>query len=230
VVGVLVLRPDLGVPLLPIHLLWVNLLTDGAPAVALGVDPVDDGVLRRPPRSHTQRLLDRDHWLRLLARGATLASGPLLAATVVARQLDLGTSATRTLSLTVLVVAHLLYALVLGRFRWRTVVPLAVAGGLALHLAAVLLPAGRDLLGLHALPPVTWPWCWCWAVSRSSPSTCSPAAGPASDRAATGPGGRARDPGAGSRGRRQQPSTVSQGRRSLRCRALGRGRRAASHG
>jgi len=157
VVGVLLLRPDLGVPLLPIHLLWVNLLTDGAPAVALGIDPVDDGVLQRPPRPRTQRLLDRAHWRRLLARGATLASGPLLAATVVARQLDLGAAATRTLGLTVLVVAHLLYALVLGRFRWRGVVPLAVAGGLALHLAAVLLPAGRDLLGLHALPPTAWP-------------------------------------------------------------------------
>ena len=157
VVSVLLLRPDLGVPLLPIQLLWINLLTDGAPAVALGVDPVDDDVLSRPPRPRRQRLLDRAHWLRLTARGATLASGALLAATIGADLLDLTAAATRTLALTVLVVAHLLYALVLGRFRLRSIVPVAVIASLAIHLAAVLLPIGRDILDLGALPPAAWP-------------------------------------------------------------------------
>ena len=157
VVGVLLLRPDLGVPLLPIHLLWVNLLTDGAPAVALGVDPVDDGVLARAPRPRSQRLLDRDRWVQLLGRGAVLASGSVAAITVAAPLLDLDDPAARTLGLTVLVVAHLLYALVLGRFRWDSLVPRAVLAGLSVHLAAVLLPVGRALLDLAALPPVAWP-------------------------------------------------------------------------
>ena len=37
-------------PLLATHILWINLVTDGAPALALGVDPADRGVMHDPPR------------------------------------------------------------------------------------------------------------------------------------------------------------------------------------
>ena len=156
VIGVLLLRPDLGVPLLPLQLLWINLLTDGAPAVALGVDPVDAGVLDRPPRPRHQRLLDARRWWHLSARGALLASAPLFAATIGAAALDLSHAATRTFALMVLVVAHLLYALVLAGFPRRGWVPSAVLGGLSLHLLAMLLPAGRALLDLAPLPTTAW--------------------------------------------------------------------------
>lgn len=42
---------NLGVPLLPIHLLWVNLITDSLPAFALGVEPVDEEIMKQKPRS-----------------------------------------------------------------------------------------------------------------------------------------------------------------------------------
>ena len=38
-------------PLLPIHILWINLVTDGPPAIALSVDPAEDGIMDRPPRN-----------------------------------------------------------------------------------------------------------------------------------------------------------------------------------
>ena len=56
-------------PLLPIQLLWINLATDGLPALALIVDPVDPDVLTRPPRPHGQPMLGRPEWITILTTG-----------------------------------------------------------------------------------------------------------------------------------------------------------------
>ena len=45
-------------PLLPIHLLWINLVTDGLPALCLATDPIDPGVLKRRPRPRSERITD----------------------------------------------------------------------------------------------------------------------------------------------------------------------------
>jgi Ca2+-transporting ATPase len=49
----------LPMPLLPIHLLWINLVTDGLPALSLATGPLERGLLRRPPRPATERMADR---------------------------------------------------------------------------------------------------------------------------------------------------------------------------
>jgi Ca2+-transporting ATPase len=64
--------PGLGAPLTIVQILLVNLLTDGLPAVALGVDPTDRRAMRRPPRPRSQSLL-QPLWARLLVGG--LATG-----------------------------------------------------------------------------------------------------------------------------------------------------------
>jgi len=46
-------------PLLPIHLLWINLVTDGLPALCLATDRIDADVMQRPPRSHTEPMTNR---------------------------------------------------------------------------------------------------------------------------------------------------------------------------
>ena len=57
-------------PLVPVQLLWLNLVTDSLPALALGVEPVEQGVMERQPRDAHAPLFDRSFSLRLLWQGA----------------------------------------------------------------------------------------------------------------------------------------------------------------
>jgi Ca2+-transporting ATPase len=66
-------------PLLPIHLLWINLVTDGLPALALATDPIDPEALRRPPRRAEAELIDRGFVGRLALVGTLTATVALLA-------------------------------------------------------------------------------------------------------------------------------------------------------
>jgi Ca2+-transporting ATPase len=60
----------LPLPLLPLHLLWINLVTDGLPALALVLDPPSPNVMRRPPRAPTAPMLARREWTAVVAIGA----------------------------------------------------------------------------------------------------------------------------------------------------------------
>jgi Ca2+-transporting ATPase len=63
----------LPAPLIPIQILWVNLVTDGLPALALGVEPVDKDVMNRPPRPPNEPVVTRQRAFLMLAQGAFIA-------------------------------------------------------------------------------------------------------------------------------------------------------------
>jgi P-type Ca2+ transporter type 2C len=65
-------------PLLATQILWINLVTDGAPALALGVDPADAGLMNRPPRPHSEGVITRRMWMGIFFVGAIMATGTLL--------------------------------------------------------------------------------------------------------------------------------------------------------
>ncbi len=67
----------LGLPLAPIHLLWINLVTDGLPAIALGLDPCQKGIMRRKPRPYGEPILNKDTVISIITLGSIIAVAAL---------------------------------------------------------------------------------------------------------------------------------------------------------
>ena len=65
-------------PLLATQILWINLVTDGAPALALGVDPAEAGLMQKPPRARDEGVITRRMWVGILFVGAITATGTLI--------------------------------------------------------------------------------------------------------------------------------------------------------
>ncbi len=96
----------LPTPLLPIHLLWINLVTDGLPALCLATDPIDPDVMKRHPRHRSERITNRS-FLRTMFLTGFLTAGVAFA--VYVYMLKTGTPETaRTYAFAVLVFAELL--------------------------------------------------------------------------------------------------------------------------
>jgi Ca2+-transporting ATPase len=94
-------------PLLPIQLLWINLITDGLPALALATDPIDPEVLTRPPRQQDAQLLDWAFLKRIALVGFLTAS---VALSVFAYEFYTGSGvvSARNAAFSALVIAELL--------------------------------------------------------------------------------------------------------------------------
>lgn len=68
----------LVLPLLATQILWINLISDGPPALALGVDPADPGIMKEPPRPREEGVITRSMWAGNFFTGAIMAVGTLL--------------------------------------------------------------------------------------------------------------------------------------------------------
>ena len=100
----------LPVPLLPIQILWVNLVTDGLPALALGVDPVDPGIMQRQPRKPDEKVVTKQRALLMLAQGSFIALCSLLAFCFVLFVEKEGITRARTAAFIVLSCAQLFHS------------------------------------------------------------------------------------------------------------------------
>ncbi len=160
----------LGGPLLllPVQILWMNLVTDGATALALGAEPVERDAMRRPPRDPSAPILGR-RWMGLiLLMGAYLAAAALvLFHGVLGAGGPDALARAQTVAFTALVVMqkvnvfnfrslHLpLTSLGVFSNPWLL---LAVAGSLGLQVAAVYVPVLQTALGTVGLDAAAWGW------------------------------------------------------------------------
>jgi P-type Ca2+ transporter type 2C len=64
-------------PLLATQLLWINLVTDGAPALALGIDPPEKGLMQRPPRPNGEPVITLWMWRSIFLSGLVMAVSTL---------------------------------------------------------------------------------------------------------------------------------------------------------
>ncbi|MCB9738529.1 MAG: cation-translocating P-type ATPase [Deltaproteobacteria bacterium] len=106
----------LPLPLLPLHLLWVNLVTDGLPGLALVMDPASDDALDRPPRAPDAPMLDADAWRHIGAVGV-LTGAVTLGVYLGALRAGWDLVAARTVALHTLVVAQMGLSLTFRSFR-----------------------------------------------------------------------------------------------------------------
>jgi Ca2+-transporting ATPase len=77
VLGLVSVDIGLFLPLLAAQLLWINLITDGPPALALGIDPKDRDAMKRPPRRHGSGVLLTEDWIRLACVGLLMMVGTI---------------------------------------------------------------------------------------------------------------------------------------------------------
>ena len=77
VLGLVSAEPGLFLPLLAAQLLWINLITDGPPALALGIDPKDPDVMERPPRPRGTGVLTTEDWWCLAGIGSVMMVGTI---------------------------------------------------------------------------------------------------------------------------------------------------------
>ena len=76
-IGLKAERNTVVLPVLATQLLWINLITDGAPALALGVDRLDAGVMTDPPRPRSERVITPRMWFGIVFVGVVSAVGTL---------------------------------------------------------------------------------------------------------------------------------------------------------
>jgi Ca2+-transporting ATPase len=157
-VWVMFLAPFLGlpIPLLAVQILWINLVTDGLPALALGVEPVEPDAMRRRPRPTGESILGAGLWRQALWVGLVMAAVVL---GIQALAIEAGWH-WQTMVFTTLALLQLGNALAVRSERLsvfslgvRTNLPLALAvgGTLLVQLALIYLPALQPIFVTEAL-------------------------------------------------------------------------------
>jgi Ca2+-transporting ATPase len=154
---------NLGNPLLPIHILWVNLVTDSLPALALSVDPAEKGIMNRKPRNSKKGFMTNGMVWRVMYQGIMIGVIPL-AAFIIGRN-EQGVALGQTMAFATLMFAQLVHvrnlhsntksSLAISPLKNLSLIgAIAVSAGLA--LIVLLIPPIRDAFSLTAMDGKHW--------------------------------------------------------------------------
>ena len=151
-------------PLTPLMILWINLVTDGAPALALGVDPPDPHLMKEPPRRPDEGLMTKRDYLGIMFVGAVMGALAVVLY-AISPQDEESLKHTRALAFSLLALSPLFHAWSC-RSPFRSALssrplislPLLVAclASAGIHLVAVLVPALRPVFRTYALGGDEW--------------------------------------------------------------------------
>lgn len=152
-----------GTPLLPIHILWVNLVTDSLPALALSVDPAEKDIMQRKPRNAKKSFMTRSMVWRVLYQGIMVGTIPLVAYRIGLRDGGIGlgqTMAFATLAFAQLVHVRNLHSNRISSFRVNPMrnKPLigAILASAGLMLLVLLVPTIRGAFSLATMNAEHW--------------------------------------------------------------------------
>jgi Ca2+-transporting ATPase len=151
-------------PLTPLMILWINLVTNGLPALALGVDPPDTHLMREPPRSAREGLLVRRDYLGILYVGGFMGAAAI-ALYAISPQDEEAMLRTRAVAFSLLALSPLFHAWscrspIQSLFSAKPLVSLpllaAVFASAAIHLVAILVPGLRPVFRTYAMSAHEW--------------------------------------------------------------------------
>ena len=154
---------NLGTPLLPIHILWVNLVTDSMPALALSVDPAEKDIMSRKPRNSKRGFMTNGMIWRIIYQGIMLG-GISLAAYLIGYH-DGGVKLGQTMAFATLMFVQLMHvrnlhsntksSLAISPFRNKPLIG-AIFASAALALIVLLVPPIRDAFSLTVMDKEHW--------------------------------------------------------------------------
>jgi Ca2+-transporting ATPase len=159
----------LPMPLYPIQILWVNIATDGLPAIALGMDPIEKGIMDKPPRSQDENIINKAFILKMMFQGALIAACVLIAFTYVLYVEKEDLDRAKGVAFTVLVIAQLFHSFncrsekssifQLGVFSNMNLV-LANVLSFSLQVAIIYLPFLENIFKTEQLSLFDWSLCF----------------------------------------------------------------------
>lgn len=152
---------NLPLPLLPLQILWMNLITDGLPALALGVEPAEPDIMKRKPNDPKEKMLNRKTFVYVLAVGFIYVIGTL---GLFYLELANGEAKARTVAFTTLIMFEMFHALAIrsysliykiGFFSNKKLL-LAIASSVVLQAMVIYIPFLNTIFDTTPLTAVDW--------------------------------------------------------------------------